>query len=154
MSGSANQFDIIGWLLDGLNNFVRKMFGPVKSLENQPKTGIPTEPLENQPKTGIPTEPSAKKPKTGHLKKWTNYFWRYQKRYFVLSDGELSHYRNKAEVDSRSRGSINMSKATVSKKGSFDLIIKHTTSPKLYLKAFHQEGQEKWFSALESASKP
>ncbi len=49
----------------------------------------------------------------GWLYKYTNYVRRYQKRWFVLSNGLLSYYRNEAEMPYRARASIAMRGASI-----------------------------------------
>ncbi|KAL3182613.1 hypothetical protein MRX96_034529 [Rhipicephalus microplus] len=66
----------------------------------------------------------------GWLAKWTNYLKGYQKRWFVLSNGLLSYYRNQAEMAHTCRGTISLT---------------------FHLKASNEIERQKWVTALELA---
>eukprot|EP00053_Salpingoeca_punica_P015968 m.148864 g.148864 ORF g.148864 m.148864 type:complete len:684 (-) comp16842_c2_seq1:443-2494(-) len=49
--------------------------------------------------------------KEGVVMKWTNYITGWQNRYLVLADGTLSYYKNKEEVSTCCRGTIDVAQA-------------------------------------------
>lgn len=59
----------------------------------------------------------------GWLYKWTNYIKGYQKRWFVLSNGLLSYYRNQAEMSHTCRGTISLHGANVHTEDSCNFIV-------------------------------
>lgn len=52
-------------------------------------------------------------PVRGTLSKWTNLLHGWQERYFVLSDGMLTYYRNSEELSLGSRGAVRVRLADV-----------------------------------------
>ncbi|VDP86999.1 unnamed protein product [Echinostoma caproni] len=52
-------------------------------------------------------------PVRGMLSKWTNLLHGWQERYFILSDGMLTYYRNSDEVSLGSRGAVRVRLADV-----------------------------------------
>ncbi|KRY00236.1 Oxysterol-binding protein 1 [Trichinella pseudospiralis] len=88
----------------------------------------------------------------GWLNKWTNYIKGYQKRWFVLSNGALSYYRNQFEVGQTCRGSINLQGAFIHTEDSCNFVISNgTTTQTFHLKASSEVERQKWVTALELA---
>ncbi|KRZ85731.1 Oxysterol-binding protein 2 [Trichinella sp. T8] len=88
----------------------------------------------------------------GWLNKWTNYLKGYQKRWFVLSNGALSYYRNQFEVGQTCRGSINLQGAFIHTEDSCNFVISNgTTTQTFHLKASSEVERQKWVTALELA---
>lgn len=88
----------------------------------------------------------------GNLLKWTNYWNGWQLRYFVLKDGILSYFNNKAEISNGAKRSykIFMFDIIVSKNDNtrVDLIV--ANDQHLYLKACDYKERQKWLVALAS----
>ena len=86
----------------------------------------------------------------GTLQKWTNYIHGWQDRYFVLKDGCLSYFKEKAEVATGSRGSISLAKALVKENEfdelRFDIGINDSI---WYCRAKDREERKSWLDAIE-----
>lgn len=87
----------------------------------------------------------------GWLLKWTNYIKGYQRRWFVLSNGVLSYYRNQAEMAHTCRGTINLLGALIYAQDEFSFIISNGTTQSFYLKASSEIERQQWITALELA---
>uniref|UniRef100_G1P881 Oxysterol-binding protein n=1 Tax=Myotis lucifugus TaxID=59463 RepID=G1P881_MYOLU len=86
----------------------------------------------------------------GWLLKWTNYLKGYQRRWFVLSNGLLSYYRNEGEMAHTCRGTINMSTAHFDREDYCSIVL--TSGAKTYhLKASSDVERQQWITALELA---
>ncbi|XP_010949641.1 oxysterol-binding protein 2 isoform X2 [Camelus bactrianus] len=86
----------------------------------------------------------------GWLLKWTNYLKGYQRRWFVLSNGLLSYYRNQGEMAHTCRGTINLSTAHFDTEDSCGIVL--TSGAKTYhLKAGSEVERQQWITALELA---
>ncbi|KAM8817085.1 oxysterol-binding protein 2 isoform 2-T2 [Rhynchonycteris naso] len=86
----------------------------------------------------------------GWLLKWTNYLKGYQRRWFVLSNGLLSYYRNHGEMAHTCRGTINLSTAHFDTEDSCGILL--TSGARTYhLKASSEVERQQWITALELA---
>ncbi|XP_077730458.1 oxysterol-binding protein 2 isoform X2 [Canis aureus] len=86
----------------------------------------------------------------GWLLKWTNYLKGYQRRWFVLSNGLLSYYRNQGEMAHTCRGTINLSTAHFDTEDSCGIVL--TSGARTYhLKASSEVERQQWITALELA---
>ncbi|XP_029778350.1 oxysterol-binding protein 2 isoform X1 [Suricata suricatta] len=84
----------------------------------------------------------------GWLLKWTNYLKGYQRRWFVLSNGLLSYYRNQGEMAHTCRGTINLATTHFDTEDSCGIVL--TSGARTYhLKASSEEERQQWISALE-----
>lgn len=87
----------------------------------------------------------------GWLSKWTNYLRGYQRRWFVLSDGLLSYYRNKAEMSHTCRGTICLNGATIDIADSCTFVISNGSTQSFHLRAANEVERQRWVTALELA---
>lgn len=87
----------------------------------------------------------------GWLYKWTNYLKGYQRRWFVLSDGLLSYYRNKAEMSHTCRGTICLNGAEIHTEDTCTFVISHGSTQAFHLKAANEVERQTWVTALELA---
>ncbi|KAM6155505.1 oxysterol-binding protein 2 isoform 1-T1 [Rhynchocyon petersi] len=86
----------------------------------------------------------------GWLLKWTNYLKGYQRRWFVLSNGLLSYYRNQGEMAHTCRGTINLSTTHIDTEDSCHILL--TSGARTYhLKAGSEVERQQWITALELA---
>ncbi|XP_016054125.1 PREDICTED: oxysterol-binding protein 2, partial [Miniopterus natalensis] len=86
----------------------------------------------------------------GWLLKWTNYLKGYQRRWFVLSNGLLSYYRNQGEMAHTCRGTINLSTAHFETEDACGILL--TCGARTYhLKASSEVERQQWITALELA---
>ncbi|XP_006869316.1 PREDICTED: oxysterol-binding protein 2 isoform X1 [Chrysochloris asiatica] len=86
----------------------------------------------------------------GWLLKWTNYLKGYQRRWFVLSNGLLSYYRNQGEMAHTCRGTINLSMVHIDTEDSCNILL--TSGARTYhLKASSEVERQQWITALELA---
>ncbi|XP_022456032.1 oxysterol-binding protein 2 isoform X3 [Delphinapterus leucas] len=86
----------------------------------------------------------------GWLLKWTNYLKGYQRRWFVLSNGLLSYYRNQGEMAHTCRGTINLFTAHFDTEDSCGIVL--TSGGRTYhLKAGSEVERQQWITALELA---
>uniref|UniRef100_A0A9L0RIG2 Oxysterol binding protein 2 n=1 Tax=Equus caballus TaxID=9796 RepID=A0A9L0RIG2_HORSE len=86
----------------------------------------------------------------GWLLKWTNYLKGYQRRWFVLSNGLLSYYRNQDEMAHTCRGTINLCTAHFDKEDSCGIML--TNGARTYhLKASSEVERQHWITTLELA---
>ncbi|XP_071480214.1 oxysterol-binding protein 1-like isoform X2 [Diadema antillarum] len=86
----------------------------------------------------------------GWLYKWTNYIKGYQRRWFVLSNGLLSYYRNQAEMSHTCRGTINLAGAYIDTEDSCNFVIS-SGAQTFHLKAASEVERQRWVTALELA---
>jgi len=87
----------------------------------------------------------------GWLQKWTNYIKGYQKRWFVLSNGVLSYYRNQAEMAHTCRGSIRLQGAIIHTEDSCNFVISNAGTTTFHLRATSEVERQRWVTALELA---
>ena len=101
----------------------------------------------------VPASPPPKPEVKGWLYKWTNYIKGYQKRWFVLSNGLLSYYRNQAEMSHTCRGTISMhgSVITVADDGANFIVANGGNTQTFHLRASGVVERQKWITALEMA---
>ncbi|XDA85529.1 hypothetical protein R6Z07F_015306 [Ovis aries] len=86
----------------------------------------------------------------GWLLKWTNYLKGYQRRWFVLSNGLLSYYRNQGEMAHTCRATINLFTAHFDTEDSCGIVL--TSGGRTYhLKAGSEVERQQWITALELA---
>lgn len=97
------------------------------------------------------TNPNNKITKSGWLLKWTNYLKGYQKRFFVLSNGVLSYYRNQAEVAHTCRGTISLHGALIHTVDSCTFVISNGGTQTFHIKASNEVERQSWVTALELA---
>ncbi|XP_026475053.1 oxysterol-binding protein 1 isoform X2 [Ctenocephalides felis] len=100
-------------------------------------------------KTAVQTkdEPEMK----GWLLKWTNYLKGYQRRWFVLSNGVLSYYRNQAEMAHTCRGTISLHGALIHTADSCTFVISNGGTQTFHIKAGTEVERQSWVTALELA---
>ena len=99
-------------------------------------------------------EKSVEVPETkGWLYKWTNYIKGYQKRWFVLSNGLLSYYRNQAEMAHTCRGTISLHGAIIHTENySCNFVVSNGGGTQTFhLRASSEVERQKWVTALELA---
>ncbi|XP_063695797.1 oxysterol-binding protein 1 isoform X2 [Culicoides brevitarsis] len=89
--------------------------------------------------------------KTGWLLKWTNYLKGYQKRWFVLSNGVLSYYRNQAEMAQTCRGTISLHGALIHTVDSCTFVISNGGTQQFHIKAANEVERQSWVTAMELA---
>ncbi|XP_050094217.1 oxysterol-binding protein 1 isoform X5 [Anopheles aquasalis] len=87
----------------------------------------------------------------GWLLKWTNYLKGYQKRWFVLSKGVLSYYRNQAEMSHTCRGTISLHGALIHTVDSCTFVISNGGTQTFHIKAANEVERQSWVTALELA---
>ncbi|XP_014258662.1 oxysterol-binding protein 1 isoform X2 [Cimex lectularius] len=87
----------------------------------------------------------------GWLLKWTNYLKGYQRRWFVLSNGTLSYYRNQAEMSHTCRGTISLQGALIHTEDSCMFVISNGATHTFHIKASSEVERQKWVTALELA---
>uniref|UniRef100_A0A8D8R439 Oxysterol-binding protein n=1 Tax=Cacopsylla melanoneura TaxID=428564 RepID=A0A8D8R439_9HEMI len=86
----------------------------------------------------------------GWLFKWTNYLKGYQKRWFVLSNGLLSYYRNQAEMSHTCRGTISLRGAIIQTEDSTTFIISNGVQT-FHIKTVNEVERQRWVTGLELA---
>ncbi|XP_072456026.1 oxysterol-binding protein 2 isoform X2 [Notamacropus eugenii] len=84
----------------------------------------------------------------GWLLKWTNYLKGYQRRWFVLSNGLLSYYRNQGEMAYNCRATINLSTAHFDREDSCNILLFYGGRT-YHLKAGSEVERQQWLGALE-----
>lgn len=99
---------------------------------------------KNQPLPGDPE-------KKGWLFKWTNYLKGYQRRWFVLSNGLLSYYRNQAEMAHTCRGTISLLGALIHTEDSCTIVISNGGTQIFHIRAQDEVERQSWVTALELA---
>jgi len=99
-----------------------------------------------------PPPPEAPETK-GWLYKWTNYIKGYQKRWFVLSNGLLSYYRNQAEMAHTCRGTISLHGAIIhTETYSCNFVVSNGGGTQTFhLRASSEKERQTWVTALEMA---
>ncbi|XP_028172894.1 oxysterol-binding protein 1-like [Ostrinia furnacalis] len=95
----------------------------------------------------IPGDPEKK----GWLFKWTNYLKGYQRRWFVLSNGLLSYYRNQAEMAHTCRGTISLLGALIHTADSCTFVISNGGTQTFHIRAHDEVERQSWVTALELA---
>ncbi|CAG9559291.1 unnamed protein product [Danaus chrysippus] len=89
--------------------------------------------------------------KKGWLFKWTNYLKGYQRRWFVLSNGVLSYYRNQAEMAHTCRGNISLMGALIHAADSCTFVISNGGTQTFHIRAHDEVERQSWVTALELA---
>lgn len=87
----------------------------------------------------------------GWLSKWTNYLKGYQRRWFVLSNGLLSYYRNQAEMVHTCRGTISLHGAFIHTEDSCSFVISNGGAQTFHIRAANEVERQTWVTALELA---
>ena len=88
----------------------------------------------------------------GWLYKWTNYIKGYQKRWFILENGLLHYYRNKADIAKKSRRCISLHKGHIFTEEGYNFVVSNAGGSQIYhLRASSEEERRKWVTALERA---
>ncbi|CAH2051878.1 unnamed protein product, partial [Iphiclides podalirius] len=95
----------------------------------------------------VPGDPEKK----GWLFKWTNYLKGYQRRWFVLSNGLLSYYRNQAEMAHTCRGTISLLGALIHTADSCTFVISNGGTQTFHIRAHDEVERQSWVTALELA---
>lgn len=111
------------------------------------KAGLPA---ANSAATGS-VSPQSEPDMKGWLLKWTNYLKGYQKRWFVLSKGVLSYYRNQAEMTHTCRGTISLHGALIHTVDSCTFVISNGGTQTFHIKAANEVERQSWVTALELA---
>lgn len=76
----------------------------------------------------------------------------YQKRWFVLSNGLLSYYRNQAEMAHTCRGTISLHGAIIHTEDSCNFIVSNGGGTQsFHLRASTEVERQRWVTALELA---
>uniref|UniRef100_A0A0A9W5Q0 Oxysterol-binding protein 1 n=1 Tax=Lygus hesperus TaxID=30085 RepID=A0A0A9W5Q0_LYGHE len=88
---------------------------------------------------------------SGWLFKWTNYLKGYQRRWFVLSNGLLSYYRNQAEMAHTCRGTISLHGALIHTEESCNFVISNGGTQTFHIRAANEVERQRWVTALELA---
>ncbi|KAF6212193.1 hypothetical protein GE061_012714 [Apolygus lucorum] len=83
---------------------------------------------------------------SGWLFKWTNYLRGYEKRWFILSNGYLSYYRNQEEMDHTCRGTLSLQGAVVEFDESNKFVISNGET--FHVRAINDQDKQKWVDAL------
>ncbi|XP_032526377.2 oxysterol-binding protein 1 [Danaus plexippus] len=99
---------------------------------------------KGQPVSGDPE-------KKGWLFKWTNYLKGYQRRWFMLSNGVLSYYRNQAEMSHTCRGNISLLGALIHSVDSCTFVISNGGTQTFHIRAHDEVERQSWVTALELA---
>ncbi|XP_053617090.1 oxysterol-binding protein 1 isoform X2 [Plodia interpunctella] len=89
--------------------------------------------------------------KMGWLFKWTNYLKGYQRRWFVLSNGLLSYYRNQAEMAHTCRGTISLLGALIHTADSCTFVISNGGTQTFHIRAHNEVERQSWVTSLELA---
>ncbi|CAO1304197.1 unnamed protein product [Diamesa hyperborea] len=97
------------------------------------------------------TVPQSDPEMKGFLLKWTNYLKGYQKRWFVLSNGVLSYYRNPTEMAHTCRGTISLHGALIHTVDSCTFVISNGGTQTFHIKAANEVERQSWVTALELA---
>ncbi|KAH8407179.1 hypothetical protein KR222_009978 [Zaprionus bogoriensis] len=87
----------------------------------------------------------------GWLLKWTNYIKGYQRRWFVLSKGVLSYYRNQTEINHTCRGTISLHGALIHTVDSCTFVISNGGTQTFHIKAANEVERQSWVTSLELA---
>uniref|UniRef100_A0A1I8MC37 Oxysterol-binding protein n=1 Tax=Musca domestica TaxID=7370 RepID=A0A1I8MC37_MUSDO len=87
----------------------------------------------------------------GWLLKWTNYLKGYQKRWFVLSKGVLSYYRNQGEMTHTCRGTISLHGALIHTVDSCTFVVSNGGTQTFHIKTANEVERQSWVTALELA---
>ncbi|EDW67762.1 oxysterol-binding protein 1 [Drosophila virilis] len=87
----------------------------------------------------------------GWLLKWTNYIKGYQRRWFVLSKGVLSYYRNQSEINHTCRGTISLHGALIHTVDSCTFVISNGGTQTFHIKAANEVERQSWVTSLELA---
>ncbi|KAJ8956395.1 hypothetical protein NQ318_015133 [Aromia moschata] len=101
----------------------------------------------NSKSNSAQNEPAMK----GWLFKWTNYLKGYQRRWFVLQNGQLSYYRNQAEMAHTCRGSISLHGALIYTVDACTFVISNGGTQTFHIKASTEVERQSWVTALELA---
>ncbi|THD23381.1 Collagen type IV alpha-3-binding protein [Fasciola hepatica] len=89
-------------------------------------------------------------PVRGTLSKWTNLLHGWQERYFVLSDGMLTYYRNSDELGLGSRGAVRVRLADVKAHEYDDCRFEVRVGESIwYLRGLSASQRDVWMSAIE-----
>ncbi|KAJ1979067.1 hypothetical protein H4R35_001651 [Dimargaris xerosporica] len=109
----AGNFELVKWWCSrGADVFIRNDKGHIPADLTQ-DTRI-SNVLDHAPMAALrPTSPGKAPRLQGYMLKWTNYATGYRRRYFVLENGVLSYYKDKANAESACRGAINLKIATM-----------------------------------------
>lgn len=87
----------------------------------------------------------------GWLFKWTNYFRRYQRRWFVLSaSGVLSYYK-KTKMSKTCRGRISLHGAKIRSVDSCTFTISKGENHIFFIKTCNEVVRQSWISAIQCA---
>lgn len=115
-------------------------------------SGAAGQPVANSAAGGAATAATSSEPDMkGWLLKWTNYLKGYQKRWFVLSKGVLSYYRNQAEMTHTCRGTISLHGALIHTVDSCTFVISNGGTQTFHIKAANEVERQSWVTALELA---
>ncbi|KAH8311753.1 hypothetical protein KR044_007897, partial [Drosophila immigrans] len=101
--------------------------------------------------SGAKTEKGGEPEMKGWLLKWTNYIKGYQRRWFVLSKGVLSYYRNQSEINHTCRGTISLHGALIHTVDSCTFVISNGGTQTFHIKAANEVERQSWVTALELA---
>lgn len=75
----------------------------------------------------------------------------YQKRWFVLSKGVLSYYRNQAEMNHTCRGTISLHGALIHTVDSCTFVVSNGGTQTFHIKTANEVERQSWVTALELA---
>ncbi|CAH8428746.1 unnamed protein product [Schistosoma turkestanicum] len=86
----------------------------------------------------------------GYLSKWTNLLHGWQERYFILSDGLLTYYRNSDDLNCGSRGSIRIKNAYIKIHEYDECRFEVRVGDVIwYLRGLNQNERYAWITAME-----
>ncbi|KAJ1964908.1 hypothetical protein IWQ62_002799 [Dispira parvispora] len=137
------------WCSRGVDVFVRNEQGKLPmDLTSDVRT---LKVLEHAPVASLrPTSPGKAPRLQGSLLKWTNFASGYRRRYFVLENGALSYYKDKADASNACRGAINLRIAQISfePKDQTTFEVQGKGSVRYRLRAEHPVEAKRWVMAL------
>lgn len=89
-------------------------------------------------------------PIRGTLSKWTNLLHGWQERYFILSDGRLTYYRNADDITNGSRGSIKIRQAEIKPHEYDDCRFEIRLGDYIwYLRCLNTTERQNWISTID-----
>ncbi|KAJ1658071.1 hypothetical protein IWQ61_002635 [Dispira simplex] len=146
----TKNFELVKWWCSrGVDVFVRNEQGklPIDLTSDARTLKI----LEHAPVASLrPTSPGKAPRLQGSLLKWTNFASGYRRRYFVLENGVLSYYKDKADASNACRGAINLRIAQLSfePKDQTTFEVQGKGSVRYRLRAEHPVEAKRWVMAL------
>ncbi|KAJ1913056.1 hypothetical protein IWQ60_009374 [Tieghemiomyces parasiticus] len=146
----TKDLDLVKWWCNrGADVFVRNERGKLPAdLTADART---VKLLETAPVATLrPTSPGKAPRLQGYLLKWTNFASGYKRRYFVLENGVLSYYKDKADASNACRGAINLKIANINfdAKDQTTFDVQGKGSVRYRLRAEYPVEAKRWALAL------